>query len=79
MPKIFALRHQLAEQQARLKQFAKGGDLNVTNISSSDEERFDDHTLPHNVSSSSRTYTEPIPVIQTGKINLLFVFELQFA
>ncbi len=25
MPKIFVLRHQLAEQQARLKQLAKGG------------------------------------------------------
>ena len=30
MPKIFALRHQLAEQQARLKQQAKTGSLDLS-------------------------------------------------
>ena len=39
MPKIFALRHQLAEQQAKLKQQAKGGSPEASPNSSSDEEK----------------------------------------
>ena len=38
MPKIFVLRHQLAEQQARLRQNDKGGESSNSPSLSSDEE-----------------------------------------
>jgi hypothetical protein len=38
MPKIFLLRHQLVEQQARLKQLAKYGEHQVISSPSSDED-----------------------------------------
>lgn len=41
MPKIFVLRHQLAEQQAKLKLQAKGSDPAGSVSPSSDEEKFD--------------------------------------
>ena len=42
MPKIFVLRHQLAEQQAKLRQHDKGGESNSGSPSlSSDEEKFE--------------------------------------
>ena len=41
MPKIFVLRHQLAEQQAKLKLQAKGSDPSGSASPNSDEEKFD--------------------------------------
>jgi hypothetical protein len=41
MPKIFVLRHQLAEQQAKLKLQAKGSDPSGSVSPSSDEEKFE--------------------------------------
>lgn len=41
MPKIFVLRHQLAEQQAKLKLQAKGSDPAGSVSPNSDEEKFD--------------------------------------
>lgn len=42
MPKIFVLRHQLAEQQARLRQHDKGGaEASSSPPLSSDEEKFE--------------------------------------
>ena len=48
MPKIFVLRHQLAEQQARLKSQAKGSSGDSPTSGASDEEK-----LEHGPSSSS--------------------------
>ena len=41
MPKIFVLRHQLAEQQARLKSQAKGSSGDSPTSGASDEEKLD--------------------------------------
>ena len=41
MPKIFALRHQLAEQQARLKAQAKGSSGDSPTSGASDEEKLE--------------------------------------
>ena len=41
MPKIFALRHQLAEQQAKLKAQAKGSSGDSPTSCASDEEKLD--------------------------------------
>ena len=41
MPKIFVLRHQLQEQQAKLRQHDKGGESSNSPSLSSDEEKFE--------------------------------------
>ena len=54
MPKIFALRHQLAEQQARLKQLAKGGGDNAANAANNGgEDRFDEARIPSEATASA--------------------------
>ena len=61
MPKIFALRHQLAEQQAKLKQQAKGSLYGTASPNaSSDEEK---------IGSSSKTL-QPSPSISASKESL---------
>jgi len=47
MPKIFVLRHQLAEQQAKLKLQAKGSDPAGSASPNSDEEKFDPQPSGH--------------------------------
>jgi hypothetical protein len=46
MPKIFVLRHQLAEQQAKLKLQAKGSDQSGSVTPNSDDEKYESKT-PH--------------------------------
>ena len=63
MPKIFVLRHQLAEQQARLKQQAKG----ETTVHNSVESTF---ATPQNLSTFSSLLAPPPPPIQQIPLDL---------
>ena len=51
MPKIFVLRHQLAEQQARLRQHDKGGEAsNSPPLSSDEDNKYEGQPSLNNVS-----------------------------
>ena len=61
MPKIFALRHQLAEQQARLKQQAKFNS-DVIDVDGSSPAPAPGPALPHSSSSRASTYPQQQPL-----------------
>ena len=68
MPKIFALRHQLLEQQAKLKQQAKAGSPDGTASSS----RYAYHQLRFSLSYFDVTLTQPAFSNEKAVLYLVF-------